>query len=155
MKSPGCSSFRGGGFKMGTQIHWILWRRSQQGHSVSHWFLELNFLLKCLISWGESAGAISISIMMLMNKGNPNGFFRGAFMESGAPIPVGDITHGQRYYDAIVREVGCQRSFNSLNCLRQVDYEHIRAAMLASPALLSYQVSGELCLRMLYSNRTL
>ena len=31
---------------------------------------------------------------MLVNGGNTQGLFRGAFMESGAPLPIGDITDG-------------------------------------------------------------
>lgn len=33
---------------------------------------------------------------MLHNGGNTDGLFRAAFMQSGSPIPVGDITNGQR-----------------------------------------------------------
>ncbi|KAF4576963.1 hypothetical protein EYR36_004947 [Pleurotus pulmonarius] len=51
--------------------------------------------------WGESAGAISAALHMVANNGNHEGLFRGAFMQSGSPIPVGDISHGQTYYDAI------------------------------------------------------
>jgi hypothetical protein len=32
---------------------------------------------------------------MLTNGGNTGGLFRGAFMQSGAPIPIGDISDGQ------------------------------------------------------------
>ena len=42
---------------------------------------------------------------MLTNGGDTEGLFRGAFMESGSPIPTGDITHGQKDYDAIVSQV--------------------------------------------------
>ena len=36
---------------------------------------------------------------MLVNGGNTEGLFRGAFMESGSPLPLGDITHVGVYYD--------------------------------------------------------
>ena len=49
-----------------------------------------------LYRWGESAGAISVALQMVANGGNTEGLFRAAFMESGFPIPVGDITNGQR-----------------------------------------------------------
>ncbi|KAJ8521685.1 hypothetical protein ONZ45_g1652 [Pleurotus djamor] len=52
--------------------------------------------------WGDSAGAIASALHMVANNGNNEGLFRGAFMQSGSPIPVGDITHGQPYYDAIL-----------------------------------------------------
>ena len=48
-------------------------------------------------SWGESAGSISVSLQMLTNGGNTEGLFRAAFMQSGSPPPVGDITHVGAY----------------------------------------------------------
>jgi len=47
---------------------------------------------------------------MIANDGNAEGLFRGAIMESGAPIPVGDIENGQVFYDQIVRDTGCSGS---------------------------------------------
>lgn len=46
-------------------------------------------------SWGQSAGAISVSLQMLAFGGSTGGLFRGAFMQSGAPVPIGDLTGGQ------------------------------------------------------------
>ncbi|KAJ7441567.1 carotenoid ester lipase precursor [Mycena latifolia] len=54
--------------------------------------------------WGESAGAISTSLQMITNDGNNEDLFRAAIMDSGAPLWLGDITHGQRYYDQIVKD---------------------------------------------------
>jgi hypothetical protein len=42
--------------------------------------------------WDESARAISIALQMLTNDGITESLFRGAFMQSGAPLSVGDIT---------------------------------------------------------------
>ena len=91
-------------------------------------------------SWGESAGAISASLQMLANGGNTEGLFRGAFMQSGAPIPVGDITNGQQYYDAIVKETGCSGAADTLDCLRTVPYGSLKAAINKSPGIFDYQV---------------
>lgn len=44
---------------------------------------------------------------MFANNGDTEGLFRGAFMQSGGPIPVGYITHGQPEYDALVRNTKC------------------------------------------------
>ena len=52
--------------------------------------------LDTLPSWGESAGAVSAALHMVANDGDTEGLFRAAFMESGSPIPVGDITNGQK-----------------------------------------------------------
>ena len=83
--------------------------------------------------WGESAGAISVALQMLANGGNTEGLFRGAFMQSGSPIPVGDVSHGQPSYDALVRETGCAGAGDTLQCLREVPFESLMAAVHASP----------------------
>ncbi|THH17257.1 hypothetical protein EW146_g3519 [Bondarzewia mesenterica] len=89
--------------------------------------------------WGESAGAISVALQMVTNGGDTEGLFRGAFMESGSPIPVGNISHGQRYYDDIVQETGCSGSSDTLQCLRGVSYSTLKSAMDNSPMVFSYQ----------------
>ncbi|KAF8964271.1 Alpha/Beta hydrolase protein [Flammula alnicola] len=72
--------------------------------------------------------------------GNPGGLFRAAFMESGAPIPVGDITNGQQYYDAIVSATGCSNAADTLACLRTVPYADLKNAINQSPGIFAYQV---------------
>ncbi|KAJ7868803.1 Alpha/Beta hydrolase protein [Mycena olivaceomarginata] len=89
--------------------------------------------------WGESAGAISAALHMVANNGDNEGLFRGAFMESGSPIPVGPIENGQKYYDAIVHQVGCASAADTLACLRTVPYASLKAAQDASPFIFSYQ----------------
>ncbi|KAJ6570994.1 Alpha/Beta hydrolase protein [Mycena vulgaris] len=44
-------------------------------------------------------------------RGDTEGLFRGGFMQSGSPIPVGPVgpvENGQKYYDAIVDKTGCE-----------------------------------------------
>ncbi|KAH9480374.1 Lipase 1 [Psilocybe cubensis] len=89
--------------------------------------------------WGESAGAISVSLHMLSNGGNPGGLFRAAFMESGAPIPVGDITNGQKYYDALVADTGCSGASDTLACLRTIPFTDLKAAINKSPGIFAFQ----------------
>ncbi|KAJ3988381.1 Alpha/Beta hydrolase protein [Lentinula detonsa] len=89
--------------------------------------------------WGESAGAISAALQMVTNGGNTEGLFRAAFMQSGSPIPVGDITDGQAYYDDLVEATGCSGSGDTLNCLRGVDYSVLKAAVDATPGIFAYQ----------------
>ncbi|KAK7025565.1 hypothetical protein VNI00_015918 [Paramarasmius palmivorus] len=89
--------------------------------------------------WGESAGAISVSLQMLANGGDTEGLFRAGFMQSGSPIPVGDIANGQKYYDAIVTETGCSGSADTLQCLREVPYQKLKAAINNSPGIFAYQ----------------
>jgi acetylcholinesterase len=92
-------------------------------------------------SWGASAGAMSVGLQMVANDGNSDGLFRAAFMQSGSPLPVGDILGGQKYYDALVSETGCSSASDTLQCLREVPYETLLDAMNQSPNLFSYQVS--------------
>ncbi|KIJ18027.1 hypothetical protein PAXINDRAFT_9113 [Paxillus involutus ATCC 200175] len=89
--------------------------------------------------WGESAGAISVGLQMVANDGNSDGLFRAAFMQSGSPLPVGDITQGQEYYDALVSETGCSSASDTLQCLREVPYETLLGAVNQSPNIFSYQ----------------
>ena len=77
---------------------------------------------------------------MVANGGDTEGLFRGAFMQSGSPIPIGDITNGQKYYDALVAQTGCTGAADSLQCLREVPYDKIMDAINDSPGILSYQV---------------
>jgi len=89
--------------------------------------------------WGESAGAISVAMQMIANNGNHEGLFRGGIMQSGSPIPVGDITNGQKYYDAIVAQTGCSKASDTLSCLRTVPYSTLKKAVDASPSIFSYE----------------
>lgn len=105
----------------------------------------------CSIRWGESAGAISVALHMLVNKGDQEGLFRGGIMQSGGPIPVGDIEHGQQYYDALVKEAACDSSPDTLDCLRNIPYERFKYAMDLSPDFFAYQVSVDTPCTHLYS----
>ncbi|PPR04709.1 hypothetical protein CVT24_011831 [Panaeolus cyanescens] len=83
--------------------------------------------------WGHSAGAISIAFQMLHNNGNTGGLFHGAFMQSGAHVPAGDITKGQKYYDQLVADVGCSSARDTLQCLRTAPLATLRAAVDRTP----------------------
>ncbi|KAH9034581.1 carotenoid ester lipase precursor [Lactarius pseudohatsudake] len=91
--------------------------------------------------WGESAGAISVALHMLVNNGDQAGLFRGAIMQSGGPIPVGDIEHasGQDVYDTFVKNAACDNSPNTLECLRSIPYPRFKYAMDLSPNFFAYQ----------------
>lgn len=76
---------------------------------------------------------------MVTNGGNTQGLLRGGFMQSGSPIPVGDISHGQVYYDQIVANVGCSSASDTLACLRTVSYAKLTAAINKTPSIFAYQ----------------
>jgi len=78
---------------------------------------------------------------MVTNGGNTEGLFRGAFMQSGSPIPIGDITNGQGYYDFLVAQTNCTGSSDTLQCLREVPYTTLMDAINQTPNIMTYQVS--------------
>ena len=92
-------------------------------------------------SWGQSAGAISVSLQMLANNGNNEGLFRAAIMNSGGPPPTGDITETQSTFDFIVDQVGCSSASDKLACLRGVDIDTLMDAVNQTPTVISYAVS--------------
>ncbi|KAI0742072.1 alpha/beta-hydrolase [Daedaleopsis nitida] len=88
--------------------------------------------------WGPSSGAISTALQMVTNGGDTEGLFRGAIMNAGSPIPTGDITYQQPYYDTIVEHTGCANTTDTLDCLRHVPADTLAAAAGTIPNLLEY-----------------
>jgi len=66
--------------------------------------------------------------------------FHSAFMQSGAPSPFGymDNVHGQRYWNAISSEL-CPTAKDQVECMRQVPYETLRAAIDGQPTIFSWE----------------
>lgn len=62
--------------------------------------------------------------------------------QSGAPIPVGDITHGQAIFDDLASRAGCLNSADSLNCLRELPFKQLYEAANAVPGLYMPRVDG-------------
>ncbi|KAJ2980543.1 hypothetical protein NQ176_g2577 [Zarea fungicola] len=94
--------------------------------------------------WGESAGAMSGYMQMLLFDGNAtyNGkeLFRGLIMDSGSIISAErvDSAKAQRVYDSVVQHAGCDRESDTLQCLRQLPYENFYKAVTSQPGFLSY-----------------
>ncbi|RPD58759.1 carotenoid ester lipase precursor [Lentinus tigrinus ALCF2SS1-7] len=88
--------------------------------------------------WGESAGAMSVSLHLLLNGGNTEGLFRAGIMSSGSTIPTGDISDLQGTYNLIVDQVGCSNATDALACLRTVPAQNILAAANNTPATTSF-----------------
>ena len=79
---------------------------------------------------------------MLTNGGNPEGLFHGAFMQSGSPIPVGDMSLGQNHYDTLVTKTGCSGAEDTLECLKQLHLGTLKVAVDSFPSVFGYQVRG-------------
>ena len=98
--------------------------------------------------WGESAGSISVFNQLLLYDGdhtyNGRPLFGGAIMDSGSLMPVNsvDSPKAQQIYDAVVQAAGCTGGVatDSLDCLRNVDYETFHNAANSVPSLLSLNV---------------
>ena len=61
---------------------------------------------------------MSVSLQLVANGGEPEGLFCGAIMQSGAALPVGGVTLGQKHYDDLVLRTSCLHAENTLDCLR-------------------------------------
>ncbi|KAI1341856.1 alpha/beta-hydrolase [Xylariaceae sp. FL0016] len=94
--------------------------------------------------WGESAGAISVFDQMALYGGdntyNGKALFRAGIMNSGSVIPADpvDCARCQDVYDKVVSEAGCADSDDTLQCLRDVDYDTFLNAANSVPGILSY-----------------
>ncbi|KAI0385457.1 sterol esterase [Hypomontagnella monticulosa] len=94
--------------------------------------------------WGESAGAISVFDQMALYGGdntyNGKKLFRGAIMNSGSIVPAQpvDCDRAQDIYDDVVKEAGCASAANTLDCLRNADYDTFLHAANSVPGILSY-----------------
>jgi hypothetical protein len=90
--------------------------------------------------WGQSAGAMSVSLQLVANGGDKEGLFRGAIMQSGAPLPMGDVTLAQKHYDDLVLRTSCLHAEDTLDCLRHTPYETLKAATDTSMGIFDYAV---------------
>ncbi|KAL2797467.1 cholinesterase [Aspergillus keveii] len=94
--------------------------------------------------WGESAGAISVFDQMILYDGDNTykgkKLFRGAIMNSGGIVPADpvDSAKGQTVYDTVVSEAGCSSAPDTLECLRDLDYDTFLDAANSVPGVLSY-----------------
>ncbi|TFK32450.1 sterol esterase [Crucibulum laeve] len=88
--------------------------------------------------WGQSAGAASVGLQMLLNDGNPHGLFRAAFMQSGSPLPLKDIATQQPFFDQLVSDTGCTGSFDKISCLRSIPSDKLRTVINAFPSVFSF-----------------
>ncbi len=62
-------------------------------------------------------------------------------MESGSPFHQPEMAAGQGDYDALVQRTGCEGSADTLECLRQVPFGVLKAAVDKSPNLFDQSVS--------------
>jgi carboxylesterase type B len=101
-----------------------------------------SFIITTKRRWGQSAGGISIGSQLVTNRGDNEGLFRGAIMQSGSPQTTVDVSSGQRDYDSLVNAMGCAEAHDTLDCLRDVPYEKLKQGVeVLSPGMFTYKVS--------------
>ncbi|KAH6656379.1 Alpha/Beta hydrolase protein [Truncatella angustata] len=94
--------------------------------------------------WGESAGAISVFDQMALYDGdntyNGKPLFRGGIMNSGSVVPADfvDCDRCQGVYDTVVENANCAGATDTLECLREADYDTFLKATNSVPGILSY-----------------
>jgi carboxylesterase type B len=64
--------------------------------------------------------------------GNNEGLFRGAILQSGAPVPVESEIRGQRSFDVVAKGTNCYTARDKIACLRAVPYAKLHAAISKS-----------------------
>ncbi|KAI0052056.1 sterol esterase [Auriscalpium vulgare] len=88
--------------------------------------------------WGESAGALSVGLHLVLNFGWAGNLYRAAILESGGPYTLRDVSAGQPYYDQLVAAVGCKSAKNTLTCLQAAPYPQLMQAINATPSVFNY-----------------
>ncbi|KAI1875938.1 uncharacterized protein JN550_001434 [Neoarthrinium moseri] len=75
--------------------------------------------------WGESAGAFSIGYHLMAYGGRDDGLFSQAILQSGssAAVKLTNASQWQPYFDAVVKDVGCNKTASVLGCLRELPWE--------------------------------
>ncbi|KAI1862229.1 uncharacterized protein JN550_010385 [Neoarthrinium moseri] len=95
--------------------------------------------------WGESAGSISVFDHLILYDGdnsyNGKPLFRAGIMNSGSVVPADsvDCPKAQSVYDQIVEKVKCSSASDTLQCLRDADFQTLLDAIAEIPTFTSYQ----------------
>ncbi|KAL7911546.1 alpha/beta-hydrolase [Trichoderma velutinum] len=77
---------------------------------------------------GESAGALSISLHMLIHNGHDEGLFQRAILESGTPLFAHNfptVANQKEILDMFLNRTECSSSIDVVSCLRKVSAEDL------------------------------
>ncbi|KAL1407841.1 hypothetical protein Q8F55_007277 [Vanrija albida] len=86
---------------------------------------------KKVTAFGESAGSISIAILLLNKKQK---LFRGAIMQSGSAATTGVFPVGEAWqetYDALAKSLGCEPAATRWDCMKAVPSGQLLNASIA------------------------
>ncbi|KAL1635048.1 hypothetical protein SLS58_010443 [Diplodia intermedia] len=76
---------------------------------------------------GISAGGSAVALLLAANKGQLH-LFAGGILESGGWATMRDLQQGQKEYDCLAAEKGCDGQADSLACLRSLNASAIRSS---------------------------
>lgn len=94
--------------------------------------------------YGESAGAISVSLQMSLFGGNNRykgkELFRAAIMDSGSNIPYDyyDVPQAQAVFDQVASAAGCAGEEKIVDCLRALPFDELSDAFQVVPGPFDY-----------------
>jgi triacylglycerol lipase len=93
--------------------------------------------------WGESAGGMSVGYHLTAYGGRDDKLFRAGIMESGGSIEASpsNYTTYQSNYDAIVSQVDCADTEDTLQCLREVPFETLNSVLNGTGGSSEYNFS--------------
>ncbi|KAJ0108569.1 hypothetical protein J7T55_015003 [Diaporthe amygdali] len=75
---------------------------------------------------GVSAGGSAVALLLAANKGALGGtLFHGGIVESGGWATMRKVEQGQKEYDCLTAQTGCNGTDNSLACLRETALEDL------------------------------
>ncbi|KAL8277214.1 hypothetical protein RQP46_010387 [Phenoliferia psychrophenolica] len=93
-----------------------------------------------VVIWGESAGGNSVALHLIANGTSTDDLYRGAVMQSGSQLPIGDFSHGYKYGAEVTDIVGCTNAtIGELACLRTVTTLALKNALAQMPSPSTYQ----------------
>jgi carboxylesterase type B len=85
--------------------------------------------------FGESAGGSSVGAHLIAYRGRDDKLFRGAIMESGAPLIYGGMRSQsgraslQAQYETVVNRTNCTNALDRIQCLRDLPYEQLNSVL--------------------------
>lgn len=100
--------------------------------------------------WGQSAGASSVGLHLIAYNGRDDKLFRSAIMDSGNPIFFGNMKQDfAPVYQNFSDQAGCGDATDSLQCLRELRFEELNAALNTSEfsGAWSPQIDGDIIAR--------
>ena len=86
-----------------------------------------------MVLGGDSAGAASVAAQLTAYGGRDDNLFHATAAQSTSFGPKFNISSSQYQYDALVARIGCNKTMNSLACLRAKTVARLQAVNIQIP----------------------